>query len=130
MQFTFDDNIFSDLYKEAYGFRPRGHEYYSAATPERKQTIWDQVLQAQQEEVVRERQAQAAAIESFEARIANKMAEGHSRPDAIQLVIEAGTGEALDPDSMYGDAGMVCYSMGLPYSYEAEIQIVINGLKR
>jgi hypothetical protein len=32
-QFTYDENLFSDLYKEVYGIRPRGGEWMTA-TPE------------------------------------------------------------------------------------------------
>lgn len=34
--YTYSEELFSDFHKDAYGFRPRGHEFYSA-TPERKQ---------------------------------------------------------------------------------------------
>ena len=41
--YTYSDELFSDLYKDVYGFRPRGHEFFTAC-PERKQEIWDQIL--------------------------------------------------------------------------------------
>jgi len=40
MAYIFDDNTFSDLYKEAYGSRPsQDNEYYSSA-PAEKDRIW------------------------------------------------------------------------------------------
>ena len=30
MEYTYDENIFSDLYKDAFGFRPQGHHFYDA----------------------------------------------------------------------------------------------------
>lgn len=42
-EYTYDDNIFSDLYKDVNGFRPRGHEYYDS-DPDAKQAIWDALL--------------------------------------------------------------------------------------
>ena len=78
--YDFDDNIFSDLHKDAYGFRPRGHEYYEAL-PARKQEIWVKVcedLEAAQEEEAR--QAEEAVAE-FKAQITK--------------VIEAGAGNRI-----------------------------------
>ena len=78
--YDFDDNIFSDLHKDAYGFRPRGHEYYEAA-PERKQEIWVRVcedLEASQEEESRREQE---AVAEFKAQ--------------IMKVIEAGAGNCI-----------------------------------
>ena len=78
--YDFDDNIFSDLHKDAYGFRPRGHEYYEAA-PERKQEIWVRVcddLEASQEEESRREQE---AVAEFKAQITR--------------VIEAGAGNRI-----------------------------------
>ena len=78
--YDFDDNIFSDLHKDAYGFRPRGHEYYEAA-PARKQEIWVKVcedLEAAQEEEARREQE---AVAEFKAQITK--------------VIEAGAGNRI-----------------------------------
>ena len=41
--FTYDEEIFSDLHKDAYGFRPRIHNFYKS-TPEEKQKIWDATI--------------------------------------------------------------------------------------
>ena len=78
--YDFDDSIFSDLHKDAYGFRPRGHEYFDAA-PERKQEIWVRVcedLEASQEEESRREQE---AVAEFKAQITK--------------VIEAGAGNRI-----------------------------------
>jgi len=63
--FTYDEDIFSDMYKDAYGFRPRGHEFYKA-TPERKQEIWDSVYADVEREIEREALAKIEAIKAFE----------------------------------------------------------------
>ena len=73
--YDFDDNIFSDLHKDAYGFRPRGHEYYEAA-PARKQEIWVKVcedLEVAQDEEGRRAQE---AIAEFEAEIQENIEYG------------------------------------------------------
>ena len=41
--FTYDEELFSDLHKDAYGFRPRIHNFYES-TPEEKQKIWDATI--------------------------------------------------------------------------------------
>ena len=43
--YTYDESIFSDFHKDAYGFRPRDHRFYDA-TPAEKQVIWDDVGRA------------------------------------------------------------------------------------
>ena len=50
--FTYDENTFSDLHKDTYGFRPRNHRFYDAP-PEEKQEIWNflcEELKQEQEE--------------------------------------------------------------------------------
>ena len=76
--YDFDDNIFSDLHKDAYGFRPRGHEYYEAL-PARKQEIWVRVCK------------DLEAAQAEEARMERKaLLEFH---DTLERVIEAGAGD-------------------------------------
>ena len=41
--YTYDDNTFSDLHKEVYGFRPRtdGWADWTSRTPRQKQELWN-----------------------------------------------------------------------------------------
>lgn len=41
--YTFSEDIFSDLYKDVYGFRPRDHRFYGECDEE-KQKIWDELI--------------------------------------------------------------------------------------
>ena len=100
--YDFDDNIFSDLHKDAYGFRPRGHEYYEAA-PERKQEIWVRVcedLEASQEEESR-REQEAVAV--FKAQITRVIEAGAgNRSTALRWMIQpAGETFRLEQDVEY-----------------------------
>ena len=72
MTYTFSDNLFSDLHKDAFGFRPRNHEFYDA-TPDRKQEIWDYVCQALEDFMAAEKQAEAQALVEFRAEIRQVM---------------------------------------------------------
>lgn len=70
MTYTFCEDIFSDLHKDAYGFRPRGHEFYDA-TPERKQEIWDYFCQVVEDNIAAEREHEARAMRDFEQEVQN-----------------------------------------------------------
>ena len=41
--YTYDDNTFSDLHKEVYGFRPKadGWADWTSRTPRQKQELWN-----------------------------------------------------------------------------------------
>ena len=81
MQYDFDDNIFSDLHKDAYGFRPRGHEYYEA-TPARKQEIWVRVCEDLEDSQAEEARQGQEALAEFKTQITK--------------VIEAGAGNRIN----------------------------------
>ena len=46
MEYTYSDNIFSDLYKDVYGVRPRGAamDDWNDRTPRQKQELWPIIL--------------------------------------------------------------------------------------
>ena len=100
--YDFDDSIFSDLHKDAYGFRPRGHEYFDAA-PERKQEIWVQTIEAleasQEEESLREQEA----VAEFKAQITRVIEAGAgNRITALRWLIQpAGETFRLEQDVEY-----------------------------
>lgn len=108
MTYTYSDELFSDLHKDAYNFRPRDHIYY-ASSPDEKQAIWDQTIAALNESE-RERIAnEKLTVLEFEERIGVVMALGaDDRAAAIRWIFE---GEDFsDPDYL-------CYMIGLPYGY-------------
>jgi len=39
-----DNDVFSDMYKEAHGFRPRDHEFFTA-DEDRRSELWDDLMQ-------------------------------------------------------------------------------------
>ena len=81
-QFTFDIEIFSDLFKDAHGFRPRGHEFfYKDTTDSRRQEIWASTLVALDERTASIESEEALAVEEF-----NK---------AVSRVIESGANDEL-----------------------------------
>ena len=66
--YTYSDELFSDFHKDAYGFRPRGHEFYSA-TPERKQEIWDATGRAFDRAQAEEAELEAESLTDFEKEV-------------------------------------------------------------
>jgi len=116
MTYTFEENIFSDLHKDARGRRPGdGHEFYQPYTTDaRKQEIWDSMIEEFNDEQKEEEMRHTAALESFEARIAATRALGASTDvDAIKWILESE--ELTAYDYMYG-VDYVAYHFGLAYS--------------
>lgn len=114
MTFTYDENIFSDIYKDAHGFRPRGHEFYATeTTPARKQELWDQVILQADEEIERFQEEQKHAVVEFESHIESLIKMGaKTRQKAIEWIVDG-----CCEDLGYNDTGFVEYSYNLPYGY-------------
>ena len=66
--YTFDENIVSDLFKDAHGFRPSGSFWvtWEQASNLRKQIIWDDLVDDLNRSVDRERRAHEHALDRFE----------------------------------------------------------------
>ena len=76
--FTFDETLFGDLHKDAYGFRPKG-DYYAwlvTLSDVEKQTEWDRLCDVLGEEIRLQQEAHDRAAERFEVRIANLIRNG------------------------------------------------------
>jgi hypothetical protein len=110
MAYTFDDCIFSDLYKEVYGVRPKHHEYNDAADP-RKQEIWEDLIVLHEAEIVESARQELDAQRQFELRVtqAQKMGAG-DRDTAIRWILDADCIEAHNGTS-------VCYYFGMNYMF-------------
>jgi len=115
--FTFDEYLFSDLHKDAFGFRPRGHEFYDASA-DRKQVIWDATCDALDAELVRECRCALDSQRKWEAKIAKFIELG--APDeatAIRWDMDANGIEADDPQRN----GYYCFIMGIAYMHESRV---------
>ena len=66
--YTFEDNLFSDLHKDAYGFRPRYHRYYEASD-DVKQNIWNDLVDYLDQQEADARQLAKEAIIRWEDRV-------------------------------------------------------------
>ena len=75
--YTYDENIFSDFHKDAYGFRPRDHRFYDA-TPAEKQVIWDDVGRAFDDANAQEELAKRESQMNFEMEVQSFIKMGAS----------------------------------------------------
>jgi len=122
-QYTFDENIVSDLHKDARGFRPSTYwwDQWNMCSDDQKQIMWDSLIVEFNEEMDRERKAQAKALQNLEERIAQARRLGTpTEKYAIKWIIEAE--EFDDYDLRYG-ADYFCYHFGLSYSVKNDLPI-------
>jgi hypothetical protein len=115
MTYTFDDPTVSDLYEEAYGFRPSAdwRFQWSEMRDEDKQEEWDWLIGQAEQEVDREKSRQREALREFEGRVERAIQDGaYDREQAIRWILQA---EGLEDEQ---DAGYICYCLGLSYDCE------------
>ena len=112
--YTFDENCFSDLHKDAYGFRPRGDffQWLQTATDDEKQAEWDSLLKALEATIAREDAIEKEAIARFETTVATSIAAGAGdRATAIRWLKEA------EGDQYVADEDYFEWLQGIPYGY-------------
>ena len=104
--------IFWDTYKDAYGFRPRGHGI-SAMTEQQLECEISELTQIIGRNQKQEELEQREAIIRFEKRVEETIALGaKNRETAIKWIHDA---EDTGRDDEY-----LCYRLGLPYTYFKE----------
>ena len=103
---------FWDMYKDAYGFRPRGIDT-STWTLEQFEEEFVILGQAIEREETARKASEAEAIEKFEKHVTNTICMGAGdRATALRWIMEA--------SSANGDWEYMCYDLGLPYRYFAK----------
>ena len=113
--FTYDDNLYSDLHKDAYGFRPSPFSYsmWAGFSPEDKQIEWDHLIKVSAERYEAEVQEQKQATHDLELRIQNLLVSGaRDRNMAIRWLDEA--------YETQGDREYLCFKLNVPYEYLKE----------
>lgn len=106
-------SIFSDIHKDAYGFRPRW-----MSTDQRTDATWlkSEIDSCEQElKRVMEREAieEKEAIQAFEERVKGVIESGAGdRETAIRWIDQA--------EDCNGDREYLCYTLRLPYGYFKE----------
>jgi hypothetical protein len=126
MHFTYDENLFSDLHKDARGFRPGPTHIFYSSTAEEKQRIWDSMCDELEEEIERERRDQMQAMRDFEDLIQMHISIGaKGRDQAIRWIIKATCKH--EHDYMYGGS-YICYEHGLPYHMASQFDPICKEI--
>jgi len=99
---------FWDMYKDAYGVRPRGIDT-STWTLEQFEDEFESLQKAINANYEQEQEAQAMAVVKFEDRVLNLMHTGTNRERVIAWL--------MDAEGANGDFEYFCYTQGLPYGY-------------
>lgn len=107
-------SLYSDLYKAAYGVRPRGELEWESV--EAFETDWDRLVETMRENEEIKAERQRAAIETFEDRVFDyrEIFPMADRADIIRYIAEAE--DAMTPNGRV-DFGFLEYKLNVPYGY-------------
>ena len=100
-----------DMYKDAYGVRPRGVDT-SGWSLEYFEQEFKHLAEIIEMEYKSRKEAEAAAIVAFEDRVTNLMHTGTNRERVIAWL--------MDAEGASGDPEYFCFLCGLPYGYFKE----------
>ena len=129
--YTFDEQIVSDLHKDARGYRPDEYfwEEWSQCGDDTRQSMWDNLLEELAAETARQRDAYARAEIHFHQRVQGMMLAGaKDELTAIRWILEAE--QFTNSDLAYG-SDYVAWHFGLPYKglFDQQIQTVITAME-
>ena len=99
---------FWDMYKDAYGVRPRGIDT-SAWSEADFEAEFESLGKAIEREEIARKAAEAQAIVDFEARVAMLVNTNTTRDQVVTWM--------MDAESANGDYEYFCFCVGLPYGY-------------
>ena len=108
--YTFDENLISDLHKDAYGFRPDQSFWatFAAFNPDQKQALWDSMLADLERSIEEDRKLQEDAVFKFEQRVENLMHDGTNVKRVVAWLMQA---------EECNDVEMFEFDNGLPFGY-------------
>lgn len=107
-----DASILSDMFKDAYGFRPRGDTWarYQAMNAAELDAAVERMQAKIESDETQRIEGERAAAHAFEQLVAATIAQGaKTREIAIRWLMDA---EGVDGDTSYFE-----YKMGLAYNY-------------
>jgi hypothetical protein len=110
--YSFSDDLISDLHKDAYGFRPKGDYFawWESCSADEKQAEWDRLHDAFIAREESEREMEAEDIKNLEDRIVALREHGaRSREMAVRWLDEA--------FETNGDISFLEWNLGVPYGY-------------
>lgn len=119
-QYTFDVDLYSDLYKDVHGFRPRGNawENWITASDDEKQVMWDFLLEDLENVLAAERELEKDNITRFENLVDSLITSGAGDRETAIRWIKEGDADRYDDDYVImDDPEYFCFRHGLPYDY-------------
>lgn len=130
--YTFDEQIVSDLHKDARGYRPTEYfwEEWSQCGDDTRQAMWDTLLEELAAETARQLDAYARAEIAFHQRVQGTMVAGaKDELTAIRWILEA---EQLSKFDLAYGSDYVAWHFGLPYKgeFDQQIQTVIDAMTK
>ena len=130
--YTFDEQIVSDLHKDARGYRPTEYfwEEWSQCGDDTRQSMWDNLLEELAAETARQKDAYARAEIEFHQRVQGTMLAGaKDELTAIRWILEA---EQLSKFDLAYGSDYVAWHFGLPYKgeFDQQIQTVIDAMTK
>ena len=116
-----------DAHKDAYGFKPDWREVNALSDSELQEWL-DEVLYPECERQVLEQEAaEKAKADEFERSVSSVIESGAGdRETAIRWILDAEIPEE-DRGTQLATADYVRWSLGLPYSYEAEFKTALTA---
>jgi len=131
MTYTFDEQIVSDLHKDAYGYRPSSYWWSSwmSSTDDEKQETWDNLLVELDRSIKEEKDRHSAAEAAFARLIQSTINYGaRDEVTAIRWILQAKN--LSEFDLSYG-SDYVAFLFDLPYKskYDTMIGEVCEQLK-
>lgn len=117
-KYNYSDDLYSDIYKDAHGFRPRGTGWFNL-TPDEKQAEWDWLQECILRNLDEERDAERAAVVAFEGCVSGLMEAGASdRETAVRWLYDGTVGTDGQGDF---DVDYFTYLYQLPHGYLKDI---------
>ena len=128
--YTFDEQIVSDLHKDARGYRPDEYfwEEWSQCGDDTRQSMWDSLCRELENTMEAERAAEARAELEFHQRVQGAMLIGaEDEVTAIRWILDA---EGLDEHDLAYGADYVAFHFGLSYqnSFRDQITAAIKAM--
>lgn len=112
--YTYSDELYSDLHKDALGFRPAEAAWrrWQAMAPDEKQAHWVCLQTTMAENETQRVRDEAENLIVIEKTIAERMTGGKTRQDVVaELMVEHDANN--DPD-------FLCWKLGVPYGSFSE----------
>lgn len=130
MEYSYSDELYSDLHKDAYGFRPTQDFHFwwnKEATPAEKQSWWDSAVKNMTEEEDERAAFEERKFAEVNATIDKMVADGMTREQAIRTFILSFNPSGFD--LCYGGE-WVCFHAQISFKHHAMFDAICFELAK